>query len=227
MISPRDKGIKGSVPKRVRNYNGIDLSTLPKILSFKAAVAHNEIVLKHTLVAVLILWGIQFSVDQYNDLEMAREYRKKEFLLAPSEITGITPVKPSLVPATYVDDISSIYLSLLGNINTLNIEENYAKLVKHMSDSLRMKFQAETSEWIETVKSENISEVLKVTRKKYFDSPSGVYRVSAITEREQYTGHNYSGVKKEKIELILKIVAPTSKRRWFLQIQSLSRKGLK
>lgn len=161
MISPRDKGIKGSVPKRVRNYNGIDLSTLPKILSFKAAVAHNEIVLKHTLVAVLILWGIQFSVDQYNDLEMAREYRKKEFLLAPSEITGITPVKPSLVPATYVDDISSIYLSLLGNINALNIEENYAKLVKHMSDSLRMKFQAETSEWIETVKSENISEVLK------------------------------------------------------------------
>lgn len=225
MVNSQKKGV---TPKKVAGLNQdllgrVDLSTLPKFLSFKASMEHSVLTLKYVLLVVVILWGVQFSVDKFHDLEMARQYRMKEFLLAPSDINGITPVKPQVVPDSYVDDVTTTYLSLLGNVNPVNVQSNYAILSRYMTDQLKIQFHAEIEEWVETVKHENISEILKVISKKIVVSEGGFYKVEVSAKRDRYTGGQYLGQTREKIEMTLQIVPPSEKRRWYLQINSLSR----
>ena len=101
------------------------------------------------------------------------------------------------------------FLRTLGNTNPVNISEQYTELSQYMSHDLKVRFDMETSDWIETVKLENISEVLKVTDKEIISDESGNYKVIAITTRERYANNEYLGKTDEVIEMVLNLIPQT------------------
>lgn len=200
---------------------------IPKALSKESGLLFKLDSLKLLLILICGLWGVQYTVDKFHDLELIEKYRQKEFILAPSQITGFTPARPQNVPDSYIEDSSNYYLSLLGNINSLNIESNYLKLSQSMSQELSVRFLAQTKSWVDTVKREKISEVLKVLRKVHLFAEGGYFKIQAKVQRDRYRGQIYMGFIKEDIEMTLKLIPPKEEAQWHLQITKLIRKKSK
>ena len=212
--------------KNPQHWSTVD-KWIPKALSKEGGLLYKLDNLKLLLVLICSMWVIQFSVDKFHDLELIGKYRQKEFILAPSQITGFTPARPQNVPDSYIEDSSTYYLSLLGNINSLNVENNYLKLSKSMSQALGVRFLAQTKPWVDTVKREKISEVLKIIRKTHLFTDHGFFKVLATVQRDRYRGQLYMGFIKEDIEMTLKLIPPKEEVQWHLQITNLVRKKSK
>jgi len=129
------------------------------------------------------------------------------------------------VPDSYVADAAMEYLGQLGNITAGSIEERYNLLASSMSPQLQVKFFSEAAEFKAKVKAENISELLTVSQKEIRTTGEGYYQVTALAKRETYINNDYIGSVEEAIEMVLQLVPPKSGRRWFLQINSLTRQN--
>jgi len=224
MIGSMEKGIEAAqlTAPPVGSFEGVDLSVMPKYICFKAALLKEKVLLKNIILLLIGVFSTYFLISRNEISDLYTKLREKEFILAPG-VVDFTPASPQSVTDGYVDNAVMSFMRTLGNINPVNIDEQYANVASYMSHDLKVRFEMETSDWIETVKLENISEVLKVTDKEIISDEKGNYKVVAIVVRERYANNEYLGKTDEVIEMLIKLVPPKQGKRWFLQITSLTR----
>lgn len=224
MIGSMEKGIEAAqlTAPPVGTFEGVDLSVMPKYICFKAALLKEKVLLKNIILLLVGVFSVYFLISRNEISGLYTKLREKEFILAPG-VLDFTPASPQSVTDGYVDNAVMSFVRTIGNTNPVNIDEQYADIASYMSHDLKVRFEMETSDWVDTVKLENISEVLKVTDKEIISDEKGNYKVVAIVVRERYANNEYLGKTDEVIEMLIKLVPPKQGKRWFLQITSLTR----
>ncbi len=230
MIHPMQKGVELA---RVQTpdpsiIGDLDLRTLPKYICYKAALQKEKTTYQTICLVLLTLLASLFLYSRYEAYQYTSNLRKKEYILAPGTF-DFTPVRAHRVSDKYVQQTVSEYLILLGNITSDAVEEQYTNLGRYMSKDLAARFGAESKEWIEKVKKENITETLQVSTKAVESDGEGKYRVSVQARRSIFSNNEFLSSEDELIEMQLKLVQPASekKRNWYLEIVGLSRKKIK
>lgn len=224
MLTAMDKGIEVAqvVTPPIGVYQGVDLRILPKFIAFKAAMLKQRMTLQYILVIHLAAFTLHFGFSRYEIHALEKRLREKEYILAPG-VMDFTPASPQAVSDTYVVNAALSFLGMLGNVNAANIDEQYKRLSQFMTSELRIQFEEEAREWRETVKNDNISEILKITDREVVTTGEGFYKVTAIASRERYSNSESLGHVDEVIELTMKLVAPIKGKEWYLEITSLKR----
>lgn len=230
MISAMDKGIEAakiSQPPK-GSYAGYDLTTLPKYVCFRAALLQQKATWRFIALGVVAISFIYIVASQRHIIALSEKYRMKEYILAPG-VHDFTPALPQSVSDEYIKNAFLSFLSRLGNINPINIDEQYRELSKQMSPELSVRFQAEVSDWIQIVNRENISEIVKSRPqdREIISDGEGNYKATAIVKRDRYINSEFSGSTEEVIEMSLRLVPPEQGRQWYLQIEELSRTSTK
>lgn len=224
MISAMDKGVEAaklSTPP-VGVFEGVDLRTLPKFISFKAALIKEKLTLQYVLAIHLAIFAAYLVLSRLEVHGLQTKLREKEYILAPG-VVDFTPASPQTVSDTYVVNAAMSFVSLLGNINSVNIDEQYQRLATFMSPELAIQFEQEVLDWKEAVKTENISEILKVTEREVVADGNGNYQVTALARRERYSAGENLGYTDEVITMNLRLVPPAKGKEWYLEIASLKR----
>ena len=223
MIGPIEKGIK-KIPINIPlkgEYEGVDLKILPKYISYKASLLREKVTLKIVIAVLLSVFSIHLLSTRIEISSLHKKLREKEYILAPG-VLDFTTASPQAVPDSYVNDAVTDFLSDLGNISSNNIDEQYSSLKRFMSDALKVKFEMETSEWVEQVKSEGISQIFSITNKEIIADDEGAYHITATGRAEFYTNNQYIGHEDQVVEMVLRLTAPKKGKRWYLEITSLS-----
>ena len=224
MLTAMDKGIEAAqvATPPVGVYQGVDLRTLPKFVVFKAAMLKERLTLQYVLAIHLAALAASFTISRFEIHGLEKKLREKEYILAPG-VMDFTTAAPQAVSDTYVVNAALSFLSMLGNINAANIDEQYQRLATFMSPELRIQFEAEVTEWRETVKAENISEIMRVTDREVVATNEGFYKVTALANRERYSNSESLGHVDEVIEMTLRLVPPVKGKEWYLEITNMKR----
>ncbi|MEK7692174.1 MAG: hypothetical protein AAB425_14255 [Bdellovibrionota bacterium] len=224
ILGPMEKGVSAArlATPPSHELNGVDLRTLPKYVSYRAALLREKFTLQITLGVVTVLAGGLYASSRVEVSRLTAKLREKEFILAPG-VQDFTPVSPQSVPDSHVRNAVMEYLQGLGNVNPVNIDEQYARLAQSMSPDLKIQFEMEAGSWRAKVKADNISEILSLTDTEIRSDAKGAYQVTALARRDSFVNSEHIGSTDEVIEMVLKLVAPSSGRRWFLEITKLSR----
>ncbi len=224
MLTAMDKGIEAAQASTPPTgvYQGVDLRILPKYVAFKAAMLKERLTLQYVLAIHLAAFAANFAVSRYEIHGLEKKLREKEYILAPGVI-DFTTASPQSVSDTYVVNAAMSFLAMLGNINAANIDEQYRRLSSFMSPELRIQFEAEVTEWHDTIKVENISEILRVTDREVVATKEGTYKVTALATRERYSNSESLGHVDEMIEMTMRLVPPIQGREWYLEITQLKR----
>ncbi len=223
MVGAMEKGIEAaklSTPPS-GSYEGIDLTTLPKYICFKAALLRSQATFQYIIIALSVVFSMYAVIREYSFLNFMQRYRLKEYILAPG-VMDFTKASPQTVSENYVNDAVMDFLSQLGNVNPSNIDEQYRSLSRFMSPQLAVKFQMEISDWVGQVKENKISQILEVTNKEITGDDHGHYKIVAMARAEYYTQDAYLGHENQAIEMQLELVPPKSGTRWYLQITHLN-----
>lgn len=223
MIGPIEKGFEAAENKKVPLgvYEDIDLSFLPNFICYKTALLKEKLTWKYITVAVLGVNALIIAILSFSVIDLAEKNRLKEYILAPG-VMDFTKASPQTVPDSYVDDAVMDFLNQLGNINPTNIEEQYRGLTRFMSDKLKVQFEMDTADWVEQVKTDNISQILTITDKDIISDEKGNYKIVALGKAEFYANHQHLGFEDQVIEMTLSLTPPESGKRWYLKINSLS-----
>lgn len=224
MLTAMDKGIEAAqlVTPPVGVYRGVDLRILPKYIAFKAAMVKQKLTLQYVLAIHIAAFAMSFALSRYEIHGLEKKLREKEYILAPG-VMDFTPASPQSVSDSYVVNAAMSFLGMLGNVNAANIDEQYKRLASFMSPELAIQFEDEAQEWRETVKHENISEILRVTDREIVSTDDGFYKVTAIAQRERYSNAESLGHADEVIEMKLRLVPPAKGKEWFMEVTSLKR----
>jgi len=224
MIGAMEKGVEAarmSEPPK-GSYEGVNLEVLPKYICYKAALVREKMTMQVLVALVAGVFAIYFAISRFEVLSLYSKLREKEYILAPG-VQDFTAASPHTVSDSYVQAAVTDFLNRLGNINPVNIQEQYLTLAESMNAQLRVKFQAESLEWINKVKDDNLSEILTVLEKEIRSNEDGFYKVTAITRVDSYINADHIGARDEVVQMILKLVPPSRNSRWFIEIESLSR----
>ena len=224
LIGPLEKGIKAMKIHKPSEgvYEGTDLKELPSYICYKSALLREKLTLKYIIVMLILILSIVFISDRFEISSLYKKLREKEYILAPGVI-DFTPAAPQSVSDSYVKSAVIDFLGQLGNVNPVNIEEQYRSLSSQMKPDLKVRFLAETSDWVKKVKAENITETLTVNEKQIETDEHGSYKVVAIVRRDTYINNEHIGFQKEVIEINMNLVPPKREKKWYLQINSLFR----
>ena len=202
----------------------LDLSMVPNYVSYKAALAREKDLLRKACVGLFLTLLAVFVTSRVEVYKLQEKLRIKEFILAPG-VNDFIPVAPQSVPDSYVQHAVSDFVSTLGNTNPNNIEERFKQLSSVMSPSLQIKFNAESKDWIGKARADNISEMATITDKRIEADGEGAYKAVVRLRTDSFIAAESIGYRNEVIEMGLRLVAPDSGRRWFLEITSLSRES--
>jgi len=224
MLTAMNKGIEAAqvATPPVGVYRGVDLRILPKYIAFKAAMVKQNLTLQYILAIHIAAFVMSFTLSRFEIHGLEKKLREKEYILAPGVI-DFTPASPQAVSDSYVVNAAMTFLGMLGNVNAANIDEQYLRLAGFMSPELAIQFEQEATDWRETVKQENVAEILRVTDREVVSSGDGFYKVTAIAQRERYSNSESLGRVDEVIEMKLRLVPPIKGKEWFLEITSLKR----
>ncbi len=224
MLTAMDKGIEAAqvAAPPVGVYQGVDLRVLPKYVAFKAAMLKQQLTLQYILAIHLAAFAANFAFSRFEIHSLEKKLREKEYILAPG-VMDFTTAAPQSVSDSYVVNAGMSFLSMLGNVNAANIDEQYKRLASFMAPELRIQFESEVAEWRETVKNENISEILRVTDREVVATNEGFYKMTGIANRERYSNGESLGRIDEVIELTMRLVPPVKGKEWYLEITSLKR----
>ncbi len=223
MIGPIKKGFaKAKIASPpVGNYKGVDLRILPQYISYKAALLREKLTLQYILALVTCLFIFQYLSSRIEISNLYTKLREKEYILAPG-VMDFTTASPQMVTDSYINDATTDFISNLGNVNATTIGEQYSALKRSMSDDLKIQFDIDTSDWIEQVKNEKLSQIIKIMEKKITSNESGAYKVVALVRADFYTEQQYLGYENQVVKMTMKLVPPDKEKRWYLQITSLS-----
>ncbi len=226
MISPMQKGV---VLAKVQTpdpsvLGELDLRTLPKYICYKAALQKEKTTYQTISLVLIALLCSLFLYSRYEAYQFSNQLRKKEYILAPGSF-DFTPVRAHKVSDKYVQQTVSEYLVLLGNITPDAVEDQYENLKKYMSKDLAARFGAESNEWIEKVKKDNVTETLQISSKEIQSDGNGNYKLEAIAKRSIFSSNQFLSSEPEKIQMKIRLVYPDNNRKknWYLEIYELSR----
>jgi len=223
LIGSMEKGmqaVKPASPPR-GTYQGVDLHALPKYICFKAASLKEKLTLKYLLAIAVILNIAQFGFNRVEISSLYEMLRKKDYILAFTT-QGFVPVTPNMVPDSHVEHAVLQFLSLLGNVNPVNIDEQYATLASWMAAPLKARFLSEIEDWKYRVKKERISSVLTIGNREIVSNEKGQYKVTAIARRDTYVDNQFVGHGDLVIEMELNLVPPRPGQEWFVEMSKLS-----
>ena len=226
MIGPMEKGIAAARLKTapIGMYEGVDLRTLPKFVSYRAAILREKVADKFIILILLVLLVSHYGFTRLEIAKYQEQLRTKEFLVVPGAL-NFAAVSPHSVKDSEIRNYVSRYLSLLGNVNSRNIEENYTYLIGVMSQELALRFEMEAQEWISNVKSDRVTEIISVKEKEIISDGTGFYRVTVLATRDIYANREHVNGYDEVIEMKLKLLPPTEGSAWYPQIVALERKS--
>jgi hypothetical protein len=224
MLTAMDKGIEAAqvVTPPKGSYDGVDLKVLPKWICFKAALLKEKLTLQYVIAIHLSCFLAYFALSRMEVVSLHKQLREKEYILAPG-VMDFTTAAPQSVSDNYVANAAMSFLQMLGNVNAVNIDEQLKHLSDFMSPELKIRFTDEAQSWKDTVKEENLSEILKVTEKEIVSDGNGLYKVTALGKRERFADGQALGQVSEAIEMVLQLVPPVKGKEWFLQINELHR----
>lgn len=224
MVGAMEKGIEAArlqaPPQGV--YEGVDLRVLPKYICFKAALLRERMTLQYIVAIVLVAFAGHFALSRYEISGLYNQLREKEYILAPG-VQDFIPAAPQTVPERHVIAAASEYLAQFGNINAVNIDDQYERLSESMTPQLRAQFLAEGETWKAKVKADNLTEVMAVIDKTIESDEKGNYRVVANVRTDSFVNNEHIGYRDEVVEMSMSLVPPEAGKRWYLQITSLSR----
>jgi len=224
MVGAMEKGIEAArlstPPQGV--YEGVDLRTLPKFICFKAALLREKMILQYVVMIVIALFAGHFVLSRYEISTLNTKLRQKEYILAPG-VQNFIPAAPQSVPERYVVAAAMDYLGQLGNINPVNIDEQYERLSQSMTPQLRAQFLSEAQIWKAKVKADNLSEVMTVLEKTIESDEKGRFRCTATVRIDSFVNNEHIGYRDEVVEMTMTLVPPEEGKRWYLQISSLTR----
>lgn len=222
VIGPMEKGMEAAKIQTPPTHvmDGIDLSVLPKYICYKAALTREKISLQVALNLVILVSLVLVVSLSYEVSTLNIKLREKEYILAPG-VQDFTPVAPQTVPDSHIQNTAMEFLQIFGNINPMNIDEQYARLAENMSPELRVKFALEAGPWKAKVKDEGISQILAISEKEIRSNHDGFYQVTAIAKKDTFVNNEHLGSTDQVIEMVLKLVPPQAGKRWYLQIEQL------
>ena len=224
MIGAMEKGIEAAKlvapPRGI--YEGVDLRVLPKYISFRAALLHNQLTLQYVILFLAALLIGSFIVTRVEVYGLYDKLRMKEYILAPG-VQDFTPASAQTVPDNYVQEAAIEYLHSIGNFTAGSIDEQYRNISESMGPQLKIRFLTEADTFKARVKAENISESLTVTDREIRSTGNGFYQVTTLARKETYVNNEFLGNTDEAIEMVLQLQPPKAGKRWFLQINHLSR----
>lgn len=222
IIGPMEKGMKTArihtPPAHV--VDGVDLSVLPKFICYRAALLRERVSLQYALALVSGISLVLFVTSRFEISQLHTKLREKEYILAPG-VQDFTPVAPQNVPDSHIQNAAMEFLQTFGNINPLNIDEQYARLAENMSPELKVQFELEATPWKAKVKEERISQILSISEKEIRNNHDGYYQVTAIAKKDSFVNHEHIGTTDQVIEMVLKLVPPKASKRWYLEIEKL------
>ena len=224
MVGAMQKGIEAarlqSPPQGV--YEGVDLRVLPKYICYRAAMLRERLTMHFMLSIVFAAFAAHFVISRHEISGLYNKLREKEYILAPG-VQDFIPAAPQTVPERHIVAAAAEYLSQFGNINPVNIDEQYERLAESMTQQVRAQFLAEAESWRFKVKSDNLTEVMTVLEKTIESDATGNYRVIANVRTDSYVNNEHIGYREEVIEMGLALVPPETGKRWYLQITNLAR----
>ena len=224
MVGAMEKGIEAarlsSPPAGV--YQGVDLRLLPKFICYRAAMLREKMMLQYALICVITLAIGQFIGSRYEVSGLHKLLREKEYILAPG-VQDFIPAAPQTVPDRHVVAAAMDYLAQIGNVNPVNIDDQYERLTESMTPALRAQFLAEARAWKAKVKADSLSEVMTVLDKTIESDGKGNYRCTATARTDSYVNNEHIGDRDEVVEMTMALVPPEDGKRWYLQITTLSR----
>lgn len=224
MIGAAEKGIAAArlstPPSGV--YEGVDLRVLPKYICYRAADLRSRVTLQYIVLVVLAAFAGHFAMSRYEISGLYKQLREKEYILAPG-VQDFIPAAPNTVPDRHVIAAAMDYLGQLGNINPVNIDDQYERLSESMAAQLKAQFMSEAQDWKVKVKADNLSEVMTVLDKTIEADGKGNFRCTATARTDSFVNNEHIGYRDEVVEMTLALVPPEDGKRWYLQITSLSR----
>lgn len=200
-------------------YKGVDLKTVSSYVAFKALEKKNKVVIEMMLaLSVVVHLGTMVYISSIHS-----ELRNRPIALVPSRIEGVTEVTPNKISETALYKAINHYLGLFVNINRSNISEKYRQLEDYMGSSFQTRFHSEMNDFIETVKSEDLTEYLSDTRIQPVYDGNGNVKVTVLAKINGTLKGEQLEPKEEVITLVLKVVLPNDLNNWGLEIQEIVR----
>ena len=226
MVGAMEKGIAAAEISRPPkgSYDGVDLRILPKYISFRAALLQSKLTYQYINLGLAAVLLVVFLTSRVEVNSLYTKLREKEYILAPG-VQVTTPAAVNEVTIDYVEGAARDYLGMLGNFTAGSINDQYRSISELMSPQLRVRFLAESADFVNKVKVDNISELLTVTQMQSEgdDKGSGQFRITAMARRDTYVNNEYLGHLDEIIQMRLQLLAPKPGMKWFLQIIELKR----
>jgi len=180
VIGPMEKGFAAAKletpPAGV--IDGVDLRVLPKFVCYKAALLRERLSLQYVLALVVGVFLAYFVVSRVEVAGLSSKLREKEYILAPG-VQDFIAVSPQSVPASHIQNAAMEFLQTFGNLNAVNIDEQYARLAESMSQDLRVQFDLEAGPWRAKVKEDGIAQILSVTDKEIRATNDGYKKEAA------------------------------------------------
>lgn len=226
MLGPLEKSFNSA---KLQNspagiYEGIELSSLPRYISYRAGLLKEKATLRFVLIVVAALFAADHATSRHEIVTLEKKLREKEFILAPGAVDN-SVVSPQAVPETYVNDAVTDFVAQLGNVNPETVAAQYASVKRFMSDKLRVKFDIETADWLKQIQTDNISQLFTVSEKEVSGDREGNYKAVITGRAEYYANHQYLGYEDQVIEMQLHLIPPSSGKRWYLEIATLTWNG--
>lgn len=225
-IGPLEKGMEAATHTTPPNgtYDGVDLSTLPKYICYRAALQQKKLTIELLLVAVLSVFAFYFVVSRYEISTLYDKLLVRPVILAPG-IRDFVVASPQKVEPQYVEQAVVEFLNKLGTVSADNIERQYKVLSEQMSTKLKMQFEIETQGLIRDFKRDNLTELLTILDLEIKDDQKGHYRAVAQVRVDLYIENEHADQREEIIEMDLALVPPSKDRRWYLEITSIRRES--
>ena len=101
----------------------------------------------------------------YMVVNLSSKLDKRIVALIPSRIEKITEVEPGEVPPGILFRKVSSYVSLLGNVDSGNVNFNYDLLRDVMSDELKVKFWADSTQFRQVIRGKRMSQTVSFNMK--------------------------------------------------------------
>ncbi|MFK7824481.1 MAG: hypothetical protein AB8G05_10000 [Oligoflexales bacterium] len=220
MIGPKEKNFHKQTSDPP-NKSKTNFQSLPKYISYRAALLREKLILTYLLGLLALLFIGYFAISRMEISSLYKQLRVKEYILAPG-VLDFTTATPQSVPDSYVNDAVNDFLSTLGNINAHIITEQYESLKRFMSPELKIQFAADSKEWIQQTKHEDLAQIFRVKSKKIISNSDGYYSITAFVRADFYASGQSLGHEDQVVEMTIKLVPPDREKRWYLQITSLS-----
>lgn len=177
--------------------------------------------------AILGLLGLLLMLS-YLVLSFSARLDERVVALIPSRVEQVTEVQPGKIsPAALYWKISS-YVSLMGNIDYANVDFNYELMRDVMTDDLKVKFWADSSQLRSVIKSKEMSQTVSFDMKDVDVSSRGKVISALIKVRvKPMYGEEVGKIREEYLLLEGSVVVKKEDNFWQLELFNIEQGPIK